>query len=90
MEKKIKDLDRKETSQGQQFIQDLTRESAKAFVTNAAGGFGDIVKYSITESMYDKKSRKEKDLNLEYDLRRKKLGLNKNNNNNNNNNKDND
>lgn len=88
--RKIKDLDKKETSQGQQFIQDLTRESAKAFVSSASGGFGDIVRYSITESMYDKKSRKEKDLNLEYDLRRKKLGLNKNNNNNNNNNKDND
>lgn len=78
--RKIKDLDRKETSQGQQFIQDLTRESAKAFVSSAAGGFGEIVKDGLTSQMYSDRSRREKELDYEYktryDLFRKKYNIN--------------
>lgn len=77
--RKIKDLDRKETSQGQQFIQDLTRESAKAFVSSAAGGFGEVVKDSLTSKMYSDRARREKELDYEYktryDLFKKEHGI---------------
>lgn len=87
---KIKSLDKHEKTLGEDFVKDLTREAAKAFVANASAGFGDIVKEAIVGDTYADKMRREKQIDYEYktkyDMFKKIHGIKNDNNNNKNNN----